>query len=142
MKLSNFNRQPLYHTTNSYSLIKILESGILECKQVSYPKNTKAICFSRCSHYDNGVILDKESCFDTLLFNKHNGIFTSRLKCADSAKICFNTDLLMRDGYIPKPIDELAIRAKHSNKLNRIRCKCNPFNNKIVPNLQYDKGKL
>lgn len=137
MKFYNFNRQPLYHTTDSYGLRDMLLSDIFICKNTVYPKNIKAICFSRCSHYSSTVLLDHISCFDTLAITKINTNIVGNLKVSDDVKICFNTDLLIRDGYIPKPINEAAICP--SLPSNKITCKSNPNNNKIIPNFAYKK---
>lgn len=140
MKIYNFNRQPLFHTTNSLALLK---SDVFNTNYVTYPKHIKAICFSRCNYYSHQVILDKESCFDTLIYgNKYENMPIGNLKCTQGVKMCFNTDLLIRDGYIPKPIDEAGLYAKHNGFLNKIQCKCNPDNTKIIPNYYFRKNGL
>jgi hypothetical protein len=80
-------RQPLYHYTSDYSILKILSDDLLKTSNVVRPKGTKAICLTRNPY-----------------FTHDGGVKTS-------PRIVLDYDKLIRDGYRSYPVDEIGIAA-------------------------------
>ena len=83
----NYNRQPLYHYTFS---LKWVYSDYFKIDEPAYSKRNigKSLSLTR-----------------SLTFSEHGSI-----------RIVLNTDLLIRAGYIPKPVCELGIAISMCNK--------------------------